>query len=136
MDLFSITCTTCKSRLKVREESAIGQILGCPKCGGMVMVKPPEGWRKGEPLPAPKPELAPSITTVVDIRRPDETLGDSNFDVVDDLLSDAPPKVRAPSPVSVAEGAPGLARPRFVGGPPHLPSPLAGAGSGARGSGR
>jgi DNA-directed RNA polymerase subunit RPC12/RpoP len=43
MDLFSITCTTCKSRLKVREEAAVGQILACPKCGGMVMVKAPPG---------------------------------------------------------------------------------------------
>ena len=134
MDLFSITCTTCKSRLKVREESAIGQILGCPKCGGMVMVKAPEGWKKGEPLPAPKSEPPPGITTVVEVRRPDETLGDSNFDVVDDLLSDAPPKLRTPSAVSVAPDAPGLARPRFVGAPPLLPSSLAGEGPGVRGS--
>ena len=120
MDLFSISCTTCKSRLKVREESAIGQILACPKCGGMVMVRPPEGWKKGEPLPTPAPlsSAALPITTVVEVRRPDETLGDSNFDVVDDLLSDAPPKIRTPSSVSVAPDAPGLARPRFVGAPP------------------
>lgn len=135
MDLFSITCTTCKSRLKVREESAIGQILGCPKCGGMVMVKPPEGWKKGEPTPAPHPEAAPAITTIVEVRNPDETLGDSNFDVVDDLLSDAPPKIRQPS-VAVAPDAPALARPRFVGGPPPTssPSPFAGEGPGVRGS--
>src|SRR6187401_1885935 len=105
MDLFSITCTTCKSRLKVREESAIGQILACPKCGGMVMVNPPPGWKKGEPMPAaaaPQSSSALPITTVVEMRRPDETLGDSNFDAVDDLLSEAPPKIRTPSPVSVA----------------------------------
>jgi DNA-directed RNA polymerase subunit RPC12/RpoP len=48
MSLFSITCTTCKSRLAVRDSGAIGQILACPKCGGMVMVKPPAGWQ-GEP---------------------------------------------------------------------------------------
>ena len=85
------------------------------------MVNPPAGWKKGEPLPAPPQQLSSSalpITTVVEVRRPDETLGDSNFDAVDDLLSDAPPKVRAPSSVSVAPDAPGLARPRFVGAPP------------------
>ena len=25
-------------------EEAIGSILGCPKCGGMVLIVPPEGW--------------------------------------------------------------------------------------------
>ena len=40
---FFTTCTTCTSRLKVRDESAIGQILACPKCGSMVLVEPPEG---------------------------------------------------------------------------------------------
>ena len=34
MDLFAITCTTCKSRLRVRDPAAVGQILACPKCGG------------------------------------------------------------------------------------------------------
>jgi DNA-directed RNA polymerase subunit RPC12/RpoP len=47
VESFSITCTTCKSRLKVRSSAAIGQVVPCPKCGGMVMVKPPE-----EALPA------------------------------------------------------------------------------------
>jgi hypothetical protein len=118
MDLFSITCTTCKTRLKVREESAIGQILACPKCGGMVMVKPPEGWQKGKPLAlATMPEPPASITTVVEMRRPEETLGDSQFDAIEELFGDAPPKAR-PSNVRVAEDAPGLARPRFVNGPP------------------
>jgi len=30
--------------LKVTDAGAIGQILGCPKCGSMVEVEPPEGW--------------------------------------------------------------------------------------------
>lgn len=42
-DGFHTTCTTCSTRLKVRDESAIGQIFGCPKCGSMVLVAPPEG---------------------------------------------------------------------------------------------
>jgi len=40
---FSIFCTTCKARLKVRDESIVGQILMCPKCGSMVLVEPPAG---------------------------------------------------------------------------------------------
>ncbi|MFO7905527.1 MAG: hypothetical protein R6U98_22880 [Pirellulaceae bacterium] len=41
MESFSITCTTCRARLRVRDESAIGQILACPKCGSMVLVEAP-----------------------------------------------------------------------------------------------
>jgi len=39
---FHITCTTCTTRLLVRDESAVGQILACPKCGSMVMIESPE----------------------------------------------------------------------------------------------
>ena len=42
--LFTISCTTCQARLTVRNESAIGAILECPKCGSMVLVAPPKGW--------------------------------------------------------------------------------------------
>ena len=40
MEPFSIACTTCRARLRVRDESVIGQILTCPKCGSMVLVEP------------------------------------------------------------------------------------------------
>ncbi len=40
MEPFSIACTTCQARLRVRDESVIGQILTCPKCGSMVLVEP------------------------------------------------------------------------------------------------
>ena len=115
MDLFSLTCTTCKSRLKVRDEAAIGNILACPNCGGMVMVKPPPGWQKGMPLPPPEPYETPGTTAVVEPRKPADTLSDSNFDAVDDVLAGAPPRPRAT--VTVAPDAPGLARPRLVSKP-------------------
>jgi hypothetical protein len=44
-ELFSVECTTCKARLKVRSMAAIGQILSCPKCQSMVMVAPPADWQ-------------------------------------------------------------------------------------------
>ncbi|MDR1962790.1 MAG: hypothetical protein LBQ50_03325, partial [Planctomycetaceae bacterium] len=40
--MFTIQCTTCNAKLSVRNEELIGQILACPKCGGMVLVQPPE----------------------------------------------------------------------------------------------
>ncbi|HEV3003787.1 MAG TPA: hypothetical protein VGX78_04970, partial [Pirellulales bacterium] len=42
---------TCKARLKVRDAAAIGAILACPKCGGMVLVTAPQGWKPPEPFP-------------------------------------------------------------------------------------
>ncbi len=45
MELFTIQCTTCRARLKVNDESAIGEILACPKCRSMVQVVPPVGWQ-------------------------------------------------------------------------------------------
>jgi hypothetical protein len=53
VELFIIHCTTCKARLKVQHESAIGDILACPKCSSMVHVVPPIGWKRSTgPLPA------------------------------------------------------------------------------------
>ena len=46
--LFTIACETCASRLNVKQEAAIGQVLACPKCGSMVLVQPPEGWQPPE----------------------------------------------------------------------------------------
>ena len=62
MELFSIRCETCQTRLKVRSMAAIGQILSCPKCGGMVQASPPPGWvpPQAEQPPAETPVAAQS----------------------------------------------------------------------------
>src|SRR6476469_3467391 len=130
MDLFTITCTTCKSRLTVRDQAAVGQILACPKCGGMVMIKPPPVWDESSEQ---KSDL-PTATEIVGAAVPfNQTLDSSAFDVVDELLSDSPPKVQpppsfTPSPAPAASVTP---KPRFIGGPPAhrspAPSPVAAA---------
>ncbi len=69
MEPFSISCTTCQAKLKVRDPSVVGQILTCPKCGSMVLVSAPGATQSDEapgveetstvsPLPAP-PSLPP-----------------------------------------------------------------------------
>jgi hypothetical protein len=45
VELFSIPCTTCGARLKVKSLSALGQIFNCPKCQSMVLVEAPPGWK-------------------------------------------------------------------------------------------
>jgi hypothetical protein len=79
---FTIQCTTCKARLIVKDESAIGDILACPKCHSMVQVVPPVGWKRpggdsspdqaaaaeaDQPLPtaAPAKRLAPQKAAAV-----------------------------------------------------------------------
>lgn len=41
MTAFRIHCPTCSSRLKVKSQKLIGQIVNCPKCGSMVEVTAP-----------------------------------------------------------------------------------------------
>lgn len=122
MELFAITCTTCKSKLKVRDPAAIGQILSCPKCGGMVMVKPPPAFSEAT-------EQKSDLPTATEVESPSlrfgETPASSAFDVLDELLSDAPPRMQPPrpsapkdSPAKTSATAPAVPKPRFVGGPP------------------
>ena len=56
VELFSVPCITCRAKLKVRHVSAIGQILACPRCGGMVQIVAPEGWKPPVEAPPPKRE--------------------------------------------------------------------------------
>lgn len=68
MELFAIHCTTCKARLVVKDESVIGDILGCPKCGSMVQIVPPPGWQRPSAEAAPPSGVisqpAPAAKTV------------------------------------------------------------------------
>ena len=56
VELFKITCVTCRAGLSVRNESIIGQIVACPRCGSMVEIVSP-----GEPGDPPaEPEGPPA----------------------------------------------------------------------------
>jgi len=61
VQLFSLTCVTCKRRLKVTDPAAIGTILACPGCGSMVEVRPPAGWHPDAVTPVPLATAAPSV---------------------------------------------------------------------------
>ncbi|MDO4426215.1 MAG: hypothetical protein Q4D17_10685, partial [Planctomycetia bacterium] len=37
--LFFVSCATCGARIRFFEESRLGQIIPCPKCGSMVLVE-------------------------------------------------------------------------------------------------
>ena len=89
MQPFSLICKSCAARLKVTKASAVGQLLACPKCGTMIHVTPPAGW-------APSPTQSDSQVSVDNLD--DSTIaGDSNFEDIEALLSDALPASRPPS---------------------------------------
>lgn len=70
MELFAVICETCTARLKVRDTRAIGQILACPKCGGMVQITPPAGWSapSGETLSAHADDSVASTGSTIQFR--------------------------------------------------------------------
>ncbi len=96
MEAFSITCTTCHSRLKVRDPEVIGDILACPKCGGMVLVEAPPGWQ-GE-------SIAPAVTARKQQAAEDAALRDT---VDGEIHTDRTPAKTAPAKNPPAESAPG-----------------------------
>lgn len=89
MELFRISCVTCRARLSVRNRSAIGQIVACPKCGSMVEIAPPSGWL----------DDAPGEQSQVAVRVTDSSLADSPATTASDMAaaSSSPAEVnRAP----------------------------------------
>ena len=98
MEVFALTCTTCKSRLKVRDTAAIGQIMACPKCGGMVLIKPPEaGAPPASETGETKPDLSHPLRPLPPID-PAAPLNAHAFDDVDMLLGDVPSRTMVPTP--------------------------------------
>lgn len=119
MELFSVICTTCQSKLKVRDRAIIGQILACPKCQGMVLVAPPEGWvDPGAPV-APVPVATPAPTTTA--RPTPASHSSSNFEDAAALF-EKPTGVGAP-PVqaAAANAAEDAAEPTSSAIPPQQP---------------
>jgi hypothetical protein len=72
VELFAVICETCTARLKVRDMRAIGQILACPKCGGMVQIAPPTGWTppSTETLAAHADDSVTSTGSTIQFKQP------------------------------------------------------------------
>ena len=101
--LFSVSCTTCRARLAVRNREAIGEILECPKCGSMVLITPPDGW-----VPEEKPHAPPAKIPVAEKSPSPSKNGDSSIgrgvpvarETVSEKPAVEPPPIRLPANVS------------------------------------
>ena len=108
MSSFSIQCTTCKSRLKVRDASAIGQIVGCPKCGSMVLIEAPTEAPPTQQAQASAAAMAASMPDTVS----DSQLG-ASFEEAASWFEEQEPETPAPASEVPAEAA--------ADAPPPLP---------------
>ncbi|MFO0886364.1 MAG: hypothetical protein U0894_19655 [Pirellulales bacterium] len=86
MEGFSLTCSSCKAKLRVRDRSLVGQIVDCPKCGGSILVKP-----AGDVRPGREDEITVTDSMAIpdepaDRSAPPAILGGA-FDEIDALLS-------------------------------------------------
>ncbi|MDR0704558.1 MAG: hypothetical protein LBF88_06165 [Planctomycetaceae bacterium] len=98
-DMFTIQCTTCNAKLNVKNEELIGQILACPKCGGMVLVQRPENDVILSPVSPPFkkfPDLLTAETESGIIKPLPEHLASESSD------SPTPPSIPTP-PLSASE---------------------------------
>lgn len=41
LETFTVVCTTCQSRIRIRNAALIGQLANCPKCRSIVLIQPP-----------------------------------------------------------------------------------------------
>ena len=89
--MFTIRCTTCDARLAVKSDDLVGQILACPKCGGMVLVQRPEDEATLLDL-ALDDDPTPQLTRFPDAASYETDSGIMKPDEVEKLLGSVLPK--------------------------------------------
>lgn len=99
----------------MKSQAALGHLLKCPKCGGMVMVKLPEEPKPGDSA-ALRAETAPAIQKPIRPADAQDTLGENqDFDEVEALLATGAPKT--PPPAAKSAGPAKTAAPAKSVGP-------------------
>lgn len=81
----------------MKNQAAIGHLLKCPKCGGMVMIKAPEDRKPGDSANL-RAETAPAIQKPIRPADAQDTLGENqDFAEIDALLAASAPKGMPPA---------------------------------------
>lgn len=102
MTSFSIACTTCHARLKVRDHSLVGQIIACPKCGSMVLVAAPSAATPAQTEAHPSEVVRPDSSARSNLPSPalpgpGSTPFDADFDSVAPVPAPHESRSAAPS---------------------------------------
>lgn len=90
MESFTVQCSTCQSRIRVRNISLIGQLVHCPKCRAIVQITNPSAAPSPGTLQAPKPStpLSPADSKAVTsdgIEEQDFNLLETEFSEAEDF---------------------------------------------------
>ncbi len=101
--LFQITCPSCETTFEVTDPELVGQIVACPKCGGMIMIGAPSDSNASE---SPGETEKPS-SRKEEVESP-RAFGESAPPIIEktpekDALVDAPsapPQIEAPPVVA------------------------------------
>jgi len=99
--LFPVVCVTCQRRLLVRDESVIGDIITCPKCGSMVQITPPDDWKPKPTGPSTRQPPTPS-----DVPSEQQAAREVNRASFPEVVAELPPP---PRPKATSESKVGLA---------------------------
>ncbi|MFG0287854.1 MAG: hypothetical protein ACF8CQ_06765, partial [Rhodopirellula sp. JB044] len=83
---FSVRCVSCHGRLKVTDESLVGAIVACPRCGSMVQIAEPEQTAGDSPTVTSTPPTTPSDFATP--RQPKMVVGDEAVDSEEMTRSD------------------------------------------------
>ena len=111
MEPFQLICSSCAAKLKVQRASAIGQRLGCPRCGQMILVQAPDGH-----------EFANSVDESASGEVTESISG--NFDDMDmDAILEKRPVIPKPNPATRSKVSPDLPQPKPTKSGTAVPTP-------------
>ena len=86
MEPYTIVCTTCQAKLRVRKAAAAGQILACPKCGSMVLITPPPDGSSSSTGSGSTPEIRPVAAPTPPSKKTRKPRFREDFPAVDEAM--------------------------------------------------
>ena len=71
---FQVGCPSCETLFEVTDPTLVGQIVACPKCGGMMMIEPP---KESDDVSLPEESENPATSEPISEKKQDERAGET-----------------------------------------------------------
>ena len=71
---FQVGCPSCETLFEVTDPTLVGQIVACPKCGGMMMIEPP---KESDDVSLPEESENPATGEPISEKKQDERAGET-----------------------------------------------------------